>query len=88
MNGHLDAVKLLVSAGADTNIKNNAGRHAVVEAESNEKTEVVVWLLSQMKEVEDKNSVSETTVDDVDVKMEEETGLEQGVQNMEIDETL
>ena len=49
LNGHLSAVKLLVTAGADTKVVNKAGRDAVFEAEAGEKGEVVAWLLSEGK---------------------------------------
>ena len=62
----------------------------MVEAESSEKVEVVEWLLSQMKEVDsegNKDSIQEGVEDDMDVKMEEKMDLNQGIQNMSIDET-
>ena len=54
MNGHLDAVKILVGAGADTRVKNRAGKEAIYEAEVNEREEVVTWLLGQRVEKDDK----------------------------------
>lgn len=47
LNGHLEAVKHLVGAGADPAIRNNAGHDAVYEAETGEKEEVVRWLLTE-----------------------------------------
>ncbi|KAL8972422.1 MAG: hypothetical protein Q9183_000554 [Haloplaca sp. 2 TL-2023] len=49
VNGHLEAVKLLVNSGADPSIKNNAGYDAVFEAERAGKQGVVEWLLAQSK---------------------------------------
>ncbi len=48
MNGHLEAVKVLVAAGADPGVRNEAGRDAVVEAEMSGKEgseECAEWLL-------------------------------------------
>ncbi|EKG19059.1 hypothetical protein MPH_03749 [Macrophomina phaseolina MS6] len=45
LNGHLAAVKALVSLGADAAILNAAGHDAVFEAEQNGKNDVVGWLL-------------------------------------------
>ncbi|KAL8801793.1 MAG: hypothetical protein Q9200_006817 [Gallowayella weberi] len=47
LNGHLDAVKILIGAGADPAIRNNAGHDAVYEAERSGKKEVVEWLLKE-----------------------------------------
>ena len=44
LNGHLDAVKILVAAGADMQLVNRAGRDARGEAEMGGKMEVVEWL--------------------------------------------
>lgn len=44
-NGHLEAVKVLLDAGADMWIKNAAGHLAMFEAERAEKSEVVQHLL-------------------------------------------
>ncbi|KAL8929498.1 MAG: hypothetical protein Q9208_001167 [Pyrenodesmia sp. 3 TL-2023] len=49
LNGHLEAVKHLVNAGANPAIKNKAGHDAVYEAETGEKEEIVAWLLSEGK---------------------------------------
>ena len=46
LNGHMDAVKLLVLAGGARAIKNNSGREAVDEAERAGKQDVATWLLS------------------------------------------
>ncbi|KAL8737266.1 MAG: hypothetical protein Q9181_001852 [Wetmoreana brouardii] len=53
VNGHLDAVKMLVERGADLEVKNNVGCDAVFEAERGGKEEVVGWLLGQQKGGED-----------------------------------
>ena len=48
MNGHLEAVKVLVAAGADPGVRNEAGRDAVVEAEMSGKEggkECAEWML-------------------------------------------
>lgn len=47
VNGHLDAVKVLVDAGADTQVRNGAEHLAVHEADVNGKEEVVGWLLGR-----------------------------------------
>lgn len=47
MNGHLEAVKLLVDAGADVGVRNNVGKDAAVEAETGEREEVVGWLMGR-----------------------------------------
>lgn len=45
MNGQLDAVKLLVEAGADTSLQNEAGRTVTAEADAHGKQAVCEWLL-------------------------------------------
>jgi hypothetical protein len=52
LNGHLDGVKSLVQSGADVTIINKAGHDAVFEAEINDKSEVVDWLLGAVDELE------------------------------------
>lgn len=52
LNGHLDAVKALVQCGADVTIINQAGHDAVFEAEINDKSAVVDWLLGAVEELE------------------------------------
>ena len=47
LNGHLEAVKVLVAAGADPAIANKAGHDVVYEAEVNGKADVVEWLLKE-----------------------------------------
>ena len=52
LNGHLPAVKLLIEAGADPTVINQAGKDAVYEAEANEKNELAAWLLTEGKGLE------------------------------------
>ncbi|KAL8692205.1 MAG: hypothetical protein Q9218_002736 [Villophora microphyllina] len=59
MNGHLEVVKLLVDRGADVWIKNEAGHNAMFDAEVAGKEEVVAWLLSQQKGVEESGGKEE-----------------------------
>jgi ankyrin repeat protein len=47
LNGHLEAVKVLLEEGADPTITNQRGHDAVYEAELNDKTEVVEWVLKE-----------------------------------------
>lgn len=53
LNGHLECVKVLVDAGADPTITNNAGHDAVYEAELNDKREVVEWVLKESEGMEE-----------------------------------
>lgn len=52
LNGHLPAVKILIEAGADPTVTNQAGKDAVYEAEASEKTDVATWLLTEGKGLE------------------------------------
>ena len=52
LNGHLESVKVLIHSGADVTIINRAGHDAVYEAEINDKSEVVDWLLGAVEELE------------------------------------
>jgi hypothetical protein len=45
LNGHLNAVKILLEQGADPTIKNARGHDAIFEAELNDKSEIVEWVL-------------------------------------------
>ena len=45
LNGHLSAVKTLITAGADPSVQNSAGHKAAFEAERAEKAEVAEFLL-------------------------------------------
>jgi ankyrin repeat protein len=47
LNGHLEAVKVLLEEGADPTITNQRGHDAVYEAELNDKKEVVEWVLKE-----------------------------------------
>jgi hypothetical protein len=47
LNGHLEVVKTLLEAGADVTILNKSGYDAVFEAELNDKSAVVDWLLKE-----------------------------------------
>lgn len=47
LNGHLQAVKILIAAGANSFVRNKAGHDAVYEAEINSKEDVVEWLLKE-----------------------------------------
>jgi hypothetical protein len=47
LNGHLEVVKALLEAGADVTILNKSGYDAVFEAELNDKSAVVDWLLKE-----------------------------------------
>lgn len=47
LNGHLEAVKILVASGANSSVRNKAGFDAVYEAEINSKEDVVEWLLKE-----------------------------------------
>jgi len=49
LNGHLQAVKALVKAGADPSVTNGAGHDVVFEAEVAGREEVVEWLLVEGK---------------------------------------
>ena len=53
LNGHLECVKVLIDAGADPTITNNAGHDAVYEAELNDKSEVVEWVLKESEGLEE-----------------------------------
>ncbi|MCJ1290639.1 hypothetical protein MMC34_002181 [Xylographa carneopallida] len=52
LNGHLEAAKLLLAAGADPTVTNNAGHDAIYEAEANGKDEVSRWVLMEGKGLE------------------------------------
>ncbi|KAM3068995.1 ankyrin repeat-containing protein [Clarireedia jacksonii] len=47
LNGHLECVKALLEQGADPTLQNNRGHDAVFEAELNDRTEVVEWVLRE-----------------------------------------
>ena len=55
INGHLELVKVLVKAGADAGVRNEAGRDAVVEAEMSSKEqakECAEWMLKNCEGLE------------------------------------
>lgn len=47
LNGHLEAVKILIATGANSSVRNKAGHDVVYEAEINSKEDVVEWLLKE-----------------------------------------
>lgn len=47
LNGHLEAVKVLLEHGGDPTVTNARGHDAVYEAELNDKSEVVEWVLKE-----------------------------------------
>lgn len=86
MNGHLEAVKLLVNHGADASVKNVAGYDAVFEAERAGKDEVVEELLRQLRKRSGEEGEAQDDTDlVVDVAEREDDGkisdgnTEQGV---------
>ncbi|EPS39858.1 hypothetical protein H072_6262 [Dactylellina haptotyla CBS 200.50] len=52
LNGHLETVKVLVKAGADPGVLNGAGHDCVYEAEVNDKSKVVEWVLEYAETLE------------------------------------
>jgi uncharacterized protein len=71
LNGHLECVKALLDAGADPTIKNKAGHDVVYEAEVNDKTEVVEWVLKEGSGLEEGIGGSEGGGEGGDENMEE-----------------
>lgn len=47
LNSHLEAVKILIAAGANSSVRNKAGHDVVYEAAINSKEDVVEWLLKE-----------------------------------------
>lgn len=47
LNGHLEAVKVLLEHGADPTITNQKGHDPIYEAELNDKSDVVEWVLKE-----------------------------------------
>lgn len=96
LNGHLESVKLLIQSGADVTIINKAGHDAVFEAEINDKSAVVDWLLETVEELESgvgpMGEASPDVGQDADVEMENdveksttndaEEGITTGVEDM------
>jgi hypothetical protein len=76
LNGHLEAVKVLLENGGDPTITNARGHDAVYEAELNDKREVVEWVLKEGGEGLEEG-VSGVTADAAD----EEPADEEAVDN-------
>lgn len=75
LNGHLEAVKILMAAGADPSVTNLAGHDAVYEAEINRKDAVVEWLLTEGNGLESGHAVnddSNAADDQVDEKADDD----------------
>lgn len=82
LNGHLDAVKLLVVAGADMWIKNSAGHLAMFEAERADKSDVVQYLLEAGgKEVERTGKEGHASAEDVPDVEDGQAGSSNGSPN-------
>jgi hypothetical protein len=77
LNGHLESVKLLIQSGADVTIINKAGHDAVFEAEINDKSAVVDWLLETVEELE--SGVGPTGETSPDVGRDEDVEMENDV---------
>ena len=79
LNGHLEAVKVLIGAGADPAIRNKAGHDAVYEAEINGKDTVAEWLLTEGKGLETgvKGSQEGATMEDAMPGSSETAGAEE-----------
>jgi uncharacterized protein len=93
LNGHLEAVKVLLEHGADPTITNGRGHDAVYEAELNDKREVVEWVLKEGGEGLEEgvagstaSGVEEETVDKetADGIEEEPSNLGHNLKNMDI----
>ena len=76
LNGHVEAVKVLVAADADASLTNKAGKDAIYEAEANGKNEVAEWLLTEGKWLERGVSGSGGKVEDGVVGEGAEDGAE------------
>lgn len=83
LNGHLEAVKVLVGAGADVRVRNGAGREAVGEAEGGGRGEVVEWLLMVGRGVDGGVEGEEREEGDVDA---EEREVGEGVEGGKVGE--
>ncbi|MCJ1377790.1 hypothetical protein MMC17_000886 [Xylographa soralifera] len=94
LNGHLEAAKLLLAAGADPTVVNNAGHDAIYEAEANGKEEVSRWVLMEGKGLEkavgigdDRNSRNgEGGEDCEEEEVREENGVESRMGGLDIGE--
>src|SRR5437667_1408199 len=74
LNGHLPVVQLLLEAGADPTVLNDAGHDAVYEAEINGKDDVVGYLLTEASVIE--KAIGAEGVEDDDVQDCQENGVE------------
>ncbi|KAF3919038.1 hypothetical protein ABW21_db0201570 [Orbilia brochopaga] len=77
LNGHIETVKALVLAGADPGVLNAAGHDCVYEAEVNDKSNVVEWVLNYAESLESGVGV----VADDEEKEDEGQGKESGGQD-------
>lgn len=86
VNGHLEAVKLLIDAGADPTIINKAGHDAVYEAEINGKDTVVEWLLTKGRGLETgiTGSHEGARVEDATQEQIETTGVEEDLEHFSL----
>lgn len=96
LNGHLESVKVLLEQGADPTIANQKGHDAVYEAELNDQTAVVEWVLKESEglersvgggegEGEEEEEVEiRVSAGDVEGVKDGTKGLEEGVGRMEI----
>ena len=84
MNGHLEAVKLLVGAGADPAITNNAGHDVVYEAEINGKDTVVEWLLTEGRGLETgiKGGHEGPSAEDIMQEQSDTAGVEEDLEHV------
>lgn len=71
LNGHLEAVKILVASGANSSVKNKAGFDAVYEAEINSKGDVVEWLLKEGNLDEEAANDDDDEEDDHDATLQD-----------------
>lgn len=88
LNGHLEAVKLLIDAGADPTMINKAGHDAVFEAEINGKGAVVEWLLTEGKGLQtgvtgDQEGAS---IEDAMQEQIETTGVDEDLKHTSLEE--
>lgn len=95
LNGHLEAVKVLLEHGGDPTIMNSRGHDAVYEAELNDKREVVEWVLKEGGEglEEGVSGKTEDTVENMlvdegcaDEPNEEDAELGKGLKDLDIKE--
>lgn len=71
LNGHLEAVKILIAAGANLSVRNKAGHDAVYEAEINSKEDVVELLLKE-GDLNEKAADNDDDDDDATIRDEDE----------------